>query len=110
MAAASAMGEKLALFVIGKSKTSRCFKDGKQWCWYTVVYCRAGIDISKNARMSCEHFKEWVENLDQTFRTQGKKVALLVDNCAAHPHMENLSNINLIFLPPNITLCFSQWK
>ena len=28
---------------------------------------------------------------------------LLVDNCAAHPHLDSLKNIKLDFLPPNTT-------
>ena len=32
-----------------------------------------------------------------------KKVALLIDNCPAHPTIDNLKFMELIFLPPNIT-------
>ena len=51
--------------------------------------------------MNGEYFKKWVENLDRTFRGELLVLMLLVDNCRAHPHIENFSNINLIFLPPN---------
>ena len=34
--------------------------------------------------------------------TQSKrKIALFVDNCTAHPHVQNLQSIELIFIPPN---------
>ena len=46
-------------------------------------------------------FKEWVRKLDSSFRAQSRKVALPIDNCPAHPEIKNLTNINLIFLPPN---------
>jgi hypothetical protein len=32
-----------------------------------------------------------------------KKKLLLVDNHPAHPQIENLSKIKLVFLPPNAT-------
>jgi hypothetical protein len=32
-----------------------------------------------------------------------RKILLLVDNCPAHPHIQDLSNIKLVFLPPNAT-------
>ena len=51
--------------------------------------------------MNGEYFKKWVENLDRTFRGELLVLMLLVDNCPAHSHIENFSNINLIFLPPN---------
>ena len=53
--------------------------------------------------MSEKLLKKWVENLDRTFRAQGRKAALLVNYCPDHPYIENLSNINLIFLSPNTT-------
>ncbi|XP_065662532.1 tigger transposable element-derived protein 4-like [Hydra vulgaris] len=53
--------------------------------------------------MTGDLFTEWVMKLDSFFRAQDKKVALLVDNCSAHPHIEGLSNISLIFFPPNTT-------
>ncbi|XP_004212003.1 tigger transposable element-derived protein 4-like [Hydra vulgaris] len=40
---------------------------------------------------------------DSSFRTQDRKVALQVDNCSAYPHIEELSYINMIFLPSNTT-------
>ena len=49
-------------------------------------------------------FEEWVRKLDSSFRAQSRKVALLSDNCPAHPEIKNLMNINLIFLPPNTSV------
>ena len=95
MSAVSAWGEKLPMFVIGKSKTPQCFMNVKQLrCW-----CRNQQEIW----MCGKNFKEWMENLDRTFRIQGKKVALFVNNYPAHRHIENVRNINLIFVPPNTT-------
>ena len=32
-----------------------------------------------------------------------RNIALLADNCSAHPNISNLSNVKLVFLPPNTT-------
>ena len=95
MAAASAAGEKLEMFVIGKSKKPRCFKNVKQ------LPCR--YRAHKKSWMTRILFEEWVKNLDSSSRAQSRKVALLIDNCPAHREIKNLTNINLIFLSPNTT-------
>ena len=48
-------------------------------------------------------FEEWVREIDRRFTTEGKKIALVVDNCLAHPSIDNLVSVDLIFLPPNTT-------
>ena len=95
MAAASATGEKLPMFVIGKSKKPRCFKNIKHLpCQYTS---------QKKSWMDSEIFENWVRKLDQKFRVDGRKIVLIIDNCPAHPSISNLTNIHLVFLPPNTT-------
>ena len=98
MTAASATGEKLIIFVIGKSKKPRYFKNAKQ------LPCR--YRTQKKSWMTGILFEEWVRKLDSSFRAQSRKVPLLIDNCPAHPEIKNLTNINLIFLPPNTTSVF----
>ena len=95
IAAASATGEKLEMFVIDKSKKPRCFKNVKQ------LPCR--YRAQKKSWMTGVLFEEWVRKLDSSFRAESRKVAFLIDNCPAHPEIKNLTNINLIFLPPNTT-------
>ena len=95
MTAASATGEKLIIFVIGKSKKPQYFKNAKQLpCQYRT---------QKKSWMTGILFEEWVRKLDSSFRAQSRKVPLLIDNCPAHPEIKNLTHINLIFLPPNTT-------
>ena len=53
--------------------------------------------------MSGELFQEWVEAPDNKFLAQKRKVALVIDNCPAHPDVENLIAIKFVFLPPNTT-------
>ena len=65
MAAANALGEKLSMFIIGKSKTPRCFKYVKQLpCQYRN---------QKKNWMTSELFEEWVRKLDRMFRDKSQK-------------------------------------
>ena len=82
MAAASATREKLEMFVTGKSKKPRCFKNVRQ------LSCR--YRAQKKSWMTGVLFEEWVRKLDSSFRAQSRRVALLIDNCLAHPEIKNL--------------------
>ena len=92
MAAANAVGEKLPLFVIGKAKKPRCFKNVK------FLPCRNRSQ--RKSWMDGVLFEEWVRELDRKFACEENNVALVIDNCPAHPHIENLKAIKLIFQPP----------
>ena len=48
-------------------------------------------------------FEEWVREVDRRFAKEGGKIILLIDNRSAHPSINNLVSIELIFLPPNTT-------
>ena len=85
--------DKLPLLVIGKSAKPRAFKNNK----VPVTYL-----ANKNAWMTGAIFEDWLRKLDQKMGLQGRKIALIVDNCSAHPAIP-LRNIELIFLPPNTT-------
>ena len=87
--------EKLKPLVIGKFKNPRCFKNVQS---LPVTY-RA----NRKAWMVSDLFTEWVRRLDRKFSRQSRKVLLFVDNCAAHPKVQNLQAITLQFLPPNTT-------
>ena len=95
LAAGNALGERLPMFVIGKSAKPRCFKGVK------TLPCR--YRSQKKSWMSGELFEEWVRELDRKFSVSKRKIALIIDNCTAHPHVENLEWVELIFLPPNTT-------
>ena len=95
MTARNAMGEKLPMFVISKSKTPCCFKHIKN------LPCK--YKSQKKRWMDSQIFEEWVCKLDQTFRMECRKIALLIDNCPAHPSAFDLTNVQLVFLPPNTT-------
>lgn len=86
--------DKLPLLVIGKFQNPRCFKNIKK---LPVDYT-----FNKRAWMTSELFENWLRKLDKRFKREKRNVAIVIDNCPAHPKLE-LSNIKLIFLPPNTT-------
>ena len=87
--------EKSKLLVIGKSLKPRCFKN--------VNTLPTEYTANKKAWMTSEVFTEWLHKMDKKFHTQKRNVAMIVDNCPAHPHVKNLKAIKLYFLPPNTT-------
>ena len=95
LAAANANGEKLPMFIIGKSKSPRCFKNLKQ------LPCR--YRGQKKSWMDSDLFEEWVRELDRKFEQQNRKVVLIIDNCPAHPAIGGFKAIQLCFCPPNTT-------
>ena len=95
MEAGNAIGEKLPMFVIDKSKTPRCLKHIEN------LPCK--YKSQKKSWIDSQIFEESVHKLDQTFRMEGRKIALLIDNCPAHPFVSDLTIVQLVFLPPNNT-------
>ncbi|XP_041460886.1 tigger transposable element-derived protein 4-like [Lytechinus variegatus] len=85
--------DKMPLLVIGKSKRPRAFKNVKT---LPVEY-----EANKKAWMNSSLFESWLRKLDKMGR-QSRKIAMVVDNCPAHPNI-TLENIELVFLPPNTT-------
>ena len=53
--------------------------------------------------MDGDLFTEWVKELNRKSLAQDRKIALIVDNYPAHPIVDGLKAIELIFLPPNTT-------
>ncbi|XP_017050529.2 tigger transposable element-derived protein 4-like [Drosophila ficusphila] len=86
---------KKPLLVIGKSKRPRCFKN--------VRYLPVGYHGNRRAWMTSTIFINWVRGWNAELKKQRKKILLLVDNCPAHPTISDLTNITLVFLPPNTT-------
>ena len=88
-------GERLQMFVNGKSIKPRCFKGAKTWsCRYRAQH---------KSWMSGEVFEDWVHELDQIFAASKRKIALITNNFTVHAHVENLKWVELSFLPPNTT-------
>ncbi|XP_039386738.1 tigger transposable element-derived protein 4-like [Mauremys reevesii] len=87
--------QKLPLYVIGKSKNPRCFKQTK------VLQC--DYDGQPSAWITGDLFSAWVKKWDRKFQAEKRKVALIVDNCRAHPDVPGLKAIKIFYLPPNTT-------
>ena len=85
--------DKRKLLVIGKSQRPRCFRNKK----LPVIYRN-----NTNSWMTSELFIEYLMNFNNQMKSENRKIALIIDNCPSHPFIE-LSNIKLIFLPPNTT-------
>ena len=86
---------KLRPLVIGKSKNPRCFKNARSLpCPY---------ESSKRAWITRDLFAKWVVEFNRTMASNGRRVALLVDNCSAHMVNLQLSNVKLEFMPAKCT-------
>lgn len=84
--------DKRKPLVIGKSKNPRCFKGVKN----LPVDYRNNMNAWMTASLFEDYLRQWDSKLD-------RKIALLLDNCTAHPPQLILKNIDLIFLPANTT-------
>ncbi|XP_041082893.1 tigger transposable element-derived protein 4 [Polyodon spathula] len=87
--------EKLQPLVIGKSKNPPCFKNVKR---LPVAY-----EANMNACMTGEIWEEWLKKIDNIMRAKKRMILMLCGNCAAHVNYVRLTNIKLVFLPPNNT-------
>ena len=48
-------------------------------------------------------FEAWIRRVDARMQIEGRKIVMLVDNCPAHPKVNNLKAIQLEFFPPKAT-------
>ena len=90
---ASMTGEKLPPLVIGKSANQRCFKN--------ITNLPASYEANSQTWMTSSIFKKWLRKLDFQMRNSAKKIAMALNNCTAHPNINGLTNIKLVFLPSN---------
>lgn len=87
--------DKKRLLIIGKSKSPRCFKN--------IHRLPVDYDFNKKAWMTSLIFEQFLRKWDADLGKQKRRILLTVDNCPAHPHVDKLKNIQLVFLPPNTT-------
>ncbi|KAH1266212.1 ARS-binding protein 1 [Glycine max] len=88
--------EKIPLWIIGKYAKPRCFKN------VNMNNLDYQYRANKKAWMTSVLFDEYVRSFDQMMH--GRRVLLVVDNCPAHQrNIEGLRNVELFFLPPNMT-------
>ncbi len=98
--------EKLKPVLIGKAANPRCFKANNVNKANLPVYYRS----NQSAWMTDEIFREWLTKIDHQFKAQNRKILLFLDNFSGHCDATKskktpiqLSNVNLIFFPPNCT-------
>ena len=87
--------EKLPLLTIGKFK--------KPWCFRGVTCLPTEYEANTSAWMTSVVFEEWLRKWDARLTQSKRKIALFVDNCTAHTHVQSLQSIELMFLPLNTT-------
>lgn len=85
--------EKMKPIVIGKYKKPHCFR-GKS---IPVIYRN-----NPTSWMQTDIFTEFLTDFNRKMIKEDRKVALIIDNCPSHPFIA-LSNVKLIYLPPNTT-------
>lgn len=92
----SSTGEKLKPLVIGKAAKPRCFKHLDRNSLPVQYFS------NRKAWMTASIFSEWLNSLNNKMQIKCRRILILVDNCSAHPELK-LSNIKVVFLPPNTT-------
>lgn len=93
----NAIGEKERPVVIGNAKRPRAFGRLDVENMYGIVWRH-----NKTSWMTAVLFEELLKDFNRKMRLQQRKVLLFLDNATCHPSI-NLSNVELIFLPPNTT-------
>lgn len=73
------------------------------WGFKGVKSLHAIYRANKRAWMTSDIFIEWLRIVDRQMFSQKCSILLFVDNCAAHPTVDNLRAIKFAFLPPNTT-------
>ena len=77
--------EKISLLVIGKSEKPRCFKG--------VNSLPTPYRANKKAWITSILFTEWMREQDREFSRQNRNVAIVIDNCPAHPRVSGLKSV-----------------
>ena len=88
---ANALGEKLKLWIIGKSKRLHSFPRYTSALEQYVTY-----RSNSKAWMTGDIFMEFLNKLNKKIKLQGRHIIMLLNNCLTHPAI-HLSNIKLVF-------------
>ena len=92
--ACSMAGEKKKLFIVGKSKTPRCFKN---------VTLPVDYEANPKSWMTGAIWESFLRTWDIDLRKKNRRILLLADNCSAHIQVTGLLMIKVEFFPPNTT-------
>ena len=94
LVAASSVGEKLPLLVIGRNK----HKKQLQGNTFTLRYLQ-----NNSAWMTTDIFTDWLESVNAQMILDRRFIVMVVDNCSAHRVTKQFSNVALVYLPPCVT-------
>ncbi len=62
------------------------------------------FEANKKAWMTSDIFRRWLQKQNRFFARRQRKIAMVLDNCPAHPNIQDtLTHIKLVYLPPNTT-------
>ena len=89
---------KLPLLVIGKSKKPRAFKNMGVPVKYTA---------NSKAWLTSDIFIKWLKSVDKSMKLENRKIAMIVDNCSAHPKAD-LANVDSFFRRTQLVF-LSRW-
>ena len=78
-------------------------KYGKPRCLKNVAEPPVTYRHSANAWMTKEIWRGWLEDWNKKLRREARKIALLIDNCSTHEHVDGLTQITVMRLPANTT-------
>ena len=70
---------------------------------HTLRHLPVDYQANKNAWKTGEIWSEWLKKVDSRMRRQKRQIVMLCDNCAAHTSDVCMTNVKLVFLPPNTT-------
>ena len=82
--------------VIGKSRSPRCFRRLDKNKFPVIYYA------NNKAWMTSTIFTKILRNLNEKMRKENRSILLFLGNVTCHPKII-LSNIKLVFFPPNTT-------
>ena len=94
LVAASSVGEKLPLLVIGRNKHQKELAG----CTLSLRYLH-----NNSAWMTHDIFTDWLDSVNARMVTARRYIAMVVDNCSAHRVTKEFSNVSVVYLPPCVT-------
>lgn len=86
--------EKLPLFIIGQHPNGQPKGDSDLVDAFPLLF-----ETNDSALMTSVLFESWVRQLDRQFQASNRKISIVLESCPAHSNIEDLSNVDLVFLP-----------
>ena len=93
--AVNVVGEFEKPLVIGHAIKPRCFRN------LDIAKLPIKWHANKKAWMTTNIFMLWLNEFNRRMKSQKRHVSLFLDNAPSHPHDVTMSNVKLVYLPPN---------